>query len=105
MLELDNANLHELTFDGGLGTYPFGFRGEWQRSARVHIQAGASRVPLRVPCDIDVRVSPGDLRREDYDGLKQQGDGHVNRLHGQSHITLDISLDLGSGKLDIKQVN
>jgi len=60
---------------------------------------------LCVPRDIGVRVSPGDLRRGDYDGLKQQGDGYVNRLHSQSHFTLDISLDLGSGKLDIKQVN
>ena len=105
LLELGNANLDELTFDGGLGTYTFDFRGEWQRSANVRIQAGASQVSLRIPRDIGVRVCPGDLRRGDYDGLEKEGDCYVNRLYGQSDITLDISLDLGLGKLDIRQTN
>lgn len=110
-VSLDDANRVKVNISCGGGDFEIEgstadlLRGEWQRLARVHIQAGASRVLLRVPRDIGVRVSPGDLRRGDYDGLKQRRDGYVNRLHGQSHITLDISLDLGSGKLDIKQVN
>jgi hypothetical protein len=103
--ELGNANLDELTFDGGLGTYTFDFRGEWQRSANVRIQAGASQVDLHVPQDIGVRVCPGDLGRGRYGGLQAQDDCYVNRLYGESDITLDISLDLGLGKLNVKQVN
>ncbi|MFX1355539.1 MAG: toast rack family protein [Promethearchaeota archaeon] len=105
LLDLGNANLDELTFDGGLGTYTFDFRGEWQRSARAHIKAGASRVLLRIPREIGVRVCPGDLRSGDYDGLREQGDCYVNSLYNQSDIQLDISLDLGLGRLTVKQVN
>jgi hypothetical protein len=104
-LGLGNANMDEFTFDGGLGTYTFDFRGAWRRSAQVNIQAGASHIDMRLPKDIGVRVCPGDLRRGSYDGLEQRDECYVNRLYDQSDITLDISLDLGLGKLEIKQAN
>jgi hypothetical protein len=102
---LGNANLSDLQFDGGLGTYTLDFRGEWQRSAKAHILAGASQVVLRVPRDIGVRVCPGDVRRGDYDGLAERGDCYVNELYDQADIQLDIDLDLGLGQLQVKQVN
>jgi hypothetical protein len=105
LIELGNANLDELTFDGGLGTYTFDLSGEWRRSANVYIQAGASQVRLRVPREVGVRVCPGELRRAHYDGLEQEGDCYVNSLYGRSEITLEVSLDLGLGGLDVKQVN
>jgi hypothetical protein len=105
LMELGNANLDELTFDGGLGTYTFDLTGEWQRSADVRIQAGASQVHLSIPRDVGVRVCPGDLRRAHYGGLKETDGCYVNSLYGQSNITLDVKLDLGLGRLDIKQVN
>jgi hypothetical protein len=105
LLYLGNANLDDLRFDGGLGTYTFDFRGEWQRSAKADILAGASRVVLRVPTDIGVRVCPGDVRRGDYGGLQEQGDCYVNALYDQADIQLDIDLDLGLGQLQVRQVN
>jgi hypothetical protein len=105
LIELGNANMDELAFDGGLGTYTFDFGGEWQRSASAHIEAGASRVLLRIPRDIGVRVCPGDLRSSDYGGLEKRGDCYVNSIYDRSDIQLDISMDLGLGKLVIKQVN
>jgi hypothetical protein len=105
LIGLGNANLDELTFDGGLGTYTFDLSGNWKRSAKIYIQAGASQVRLRVPRDVGVHVCPGDLRRAHYGGLDREGDCYVNSLYDQSSITLDISLDLGLGELDIKQVN
>jgi hypothetical protein len=104
-LGLGNASPDELWFDGGLGTYTFDFRGDWQRSSTAHIQAGASQVSLRVPRDIGVRVCPGDLRRGEYGGLKQDGDCYVNDLYGQASVNLDIDLDLGLGQLQVRQVN
>jgi hypothetical protein len=105
LIELGNANMDELTFDGGLGTYTFDLTGQWQRSANVRIQAGASQVELRVPKDIGVRVCPGDLRQGRYDGLEEKNGCYVNTLYDRSGITLDVSLDLGLGKLNVRQVN
>jgi hypothetical protein len=102
---LGNANLEELTFDGGVGSYTFDFSGQWQRSADVNIQAGASNILLRVPHDVGVRVCPGSLRGGDYDKLKKQDDCYVNERYGESDITLDIHLDVGLSDLRIKQVN
>ena len=105
LMQLGNANLDELTFDGGLGTYTFDLTGQWQQSANVRIQAGASQLHLRVPRDVGVRICPGDLRRGHYDGLIEQDGCYTNALYGESDITIDVSLDLGLGKLDVKQVN
>jgi len=105
LLYLGNANMDDLRFDGGLGTYTFDFRGEWQRSAKVHILAGASQVVLRVPQDIGVRICPGNVRRGDYDGLVERGDCYVNELYDHADIQLDVDLDLGLGQLQINQVN
>ena len=105
LLELGNANLEDLEFDGGLGSYTLDFTGEWQHSAQVHIQAGASQVTLNVPQDIGVRICPGDLRSGDYDGLSKQGDCYVNNLYEQADIQLEIDLDLGLGHLQVRQIN
>jgi len=104
LLELGNANLDELSFDGGLGDYVLDFQGEWQRSADVHVKAGASQVLLVVPRGIGVRVCPGDLRGGEFDGLVQEGDCYVSEAYAGVDITLDISLELGLGKLVVKQV-
>jgi hypothetical protein len=105
LIKLGNANLDELTFDGGLGTYTFDLTGEWQQSAEVYVQAGASHFQLHVPKDIGVRICPGDTSRGHYDGLEEKNGCYVNSLYGESDITLDVNLDLGLGRLDVRQVN
>lgn len=105
LLNLGNANLQEFSFDGGLGAYTFDFAGQWERSAQARIQAGASQIVLRVPEDIGVRVCPGDLRNGDYDRLLEADGCYVNELYDRSEIQLDIDLDLGLGKLTVKQVS
>jgi len=102
-LELGNANLDELAFDGGLGSYTFDFTGDWQRSARARIVAGASQIELRVPREIGVRVCAGDLPRVDWDGLVSDGECHVNRAYQDAEVTLDIDLDMGLGRLVVRQ--
>jgi hypothetical protein len=105
LIGLGNANVDRVTFDGGLGQYTFDLTGAWQRSADIRIQAGASQIDLRVPRDVGVRVCPGDLRQAHMDGLEKKDECYVNALYDGSAIALDISLDLGLGKLDVKQVN
>jgi hypothetical protein len=105
LLELGNANVANLRFDGGLGTYTFDFRGEWSRSMTAHIVAGASQVTLRVPRDVGVQVCPGDLRRGNFGGLRQSGSCYVNEQYQEAEIRLEIELELGLGELRIDQVD
>lgn len=99
---LGNGNFQELAFDGGVGTYMFDLRGDWQRSANVAIRSGVSNITLRVPHDIGVRVCPGNLKGGDYDKLTRQGDCYVNDLYAESDIKLDIHLDVGLSDLSVK---
>jgi len=92
-------------FDGGLGSYTFDFTGEWQRSATVTIQAGASRIELIVPSDIGVQVCPGDLRQGDYGSLEKQDRCYVNSLHDSAELQLDLELDLGLAQLQVREAN
>ena len=103
LIQLGNAQLEDLVFDGGLGMYTFDFRGSWKHSAKVQVTTGAGQVVLRVPRDIGVRVCPGDLRNADYGGLEEQDECYVNDLFNQSDTRLDISLDIGLGRLVLRQ--
>ena len=99
--KLGNANMSDFEFDGGVGTYLFDFGGRWQRSARAYIRTGTGRVTLRLPQDIGVRVCPGDAE-VNSDELRRDGECFVNSLYEDAEIRLDIDLDLGVGKLEIK---
>ena len=103
LIQLGNAQLEDLVFDGGLGMYTFDFRGSWQHSATVQITTGAGQVILRLPKDIGVRVCPGDLRNADYGGLEEQDECYINDLYKRSDTQLDISLDIGLGNLVLRQ--
>lgn len=105
LLELGNANAANLHFDGGLGTYTFGFQGEWARSMAAHIVAGASQVTLQVPQDVGVQVCPGDLRRGSFGRLRQSGNCYVNEQYQEAEIRLEVELELGLGELRIDQVD
>ena len=105
LLGLGNANFEEMLFDGGLGSYTFDLTGEWQHSAEVAIQAGASRIELIVPSNIGVRVCPGDLRQGDYGSLTEQDRCYVNSLYDNAELQLEIELDLGLAQLTVKEDN
>lgn len=101
-ISLGNANLRELTFDGGVGTYEFDLSGDWQRSAAVKIKSGVSHIVLRIPSDIGVRICPGDLKSGSYDGLSQQGECYVNEMYENANLKLDIDLDVGLSSVEVK---
>ncbi len=99
---LSNANLSQLSFDGGVGTYEFDLSGDWQRSATVQIKSGVSRIVLHLPRKIGVRICPGDLKNGDYGNLSQQNGCYVNDLYQQANLKLDIELDVGMSSVKVK---
>lgn len=101
-VNLGNANLKELTFDGGVGTYEFDLRGNWQRSAAVKIKSGVSHIVLRIPRDIGVRVCPDNVESGNYGNLSRQGECYVNALYAEADLKLDIDLDVGLSDVEVK---
>ena len=52
MEKLLNANFSKMQFDGGAGKYYLDFSGELQRSAKVMMHCGASKVKLVIPSNV-----------------------------------------------------
>ena len=102
LANLGNANLSELLFDGGIGTFTFDLRGEWQRSAQVEIKSGVSNVVITLPRDVGVRLCPGSLKGGDYGKLQEQDGCYVNDLYQDAETKLEIELDVGLSDVTVK---
>jgi hypothetical protein len=102
LANLGNANLEKLLFDGGIGSFTFDLRGEWQRSAQVEIKSGVSNIVIRLPRDVGVRLCPGSLKEGDYGKLQEQGGCYVNDLYQDAEIKLEINLDVGLSDVNVK---
>ena len=102
LVDLGNANVTELVFDGGVGSYRFDFHGDWQRSAEVKIKSGVSNIVLQLPQDIGVRVCPGDLDGGSFGNLHPQETCYVNDAYTASEIKLEIDLDVGLSTVKVK---
>ena len=102
LADLGNANLSKLLFDGGIGSYTFDLRGEWQRSAQVEIKSGVSNIVIYIPRDVGVRLCPGGLKEGDYGKLTEKEGCYVNDLFQDAETTLDIKLDVGLSDVNVK---
>ncbi|MBN1579162.1 MAG: hypothetical protein JXA89_00560 [Anaerolineae bacterium] len=102
LANLGNANLEKLLFDGGIGSYIFDLRGEWQRSAQVEIKSGVSNITIRLPGDVGVRLCPGSLKEGDYGKLQNKDGCYVNELYKDAEIKIEIKLDVGLSDVNVK---
>ncbi|MDQ3855859.1 MAG: cell wall-active antibiotics response protein [Chloroflexota bacterium] len=71
---LANANLSEMSVDGGAGNYVLDFGGTLQRDAHIRLSTGASSVELRVPASTAAKVTA-----ESTLGSVDVGDGYMKR--------------------------
>jgi hypothetical protein len=54
---LGNANVSDVAFNGGAGSYVLDFSGQLQRDMTVSVDSGISSVTIRVPPDVSAQVT------------------------------------------------
>jgi hypothetical protein len=101
---LADANLTEMTFHGGAGTYTLDFSGQLQRDMKVSIDAGVSTVTVIVPKGVAARLSNDSklISVTSSGGWEQQGNTYL--LSGSGYtITIDAKLGAGTLKLETSE--
>ena len=98
---LGNANLSELIFRSGAGSYTLDFSGDLQRDMTVSIESGISSVTIIVPDGVAAEVAfEGGMSNVTYDDGWDK-DGSTYTLAGDGY-TLTFTVKLGAGNLELK---
>ena len=98
---LGNANLSELIFRSGAGSYTLDFSGDLQRDMTVSIESGISSVTIIVPDGVAAEVVfDGGMSNVTYDDGWDK-DGSTYTLAGDGY-TLTFTVKLGAGNLELK---
>lgn len=95
-----NANTSTFSFDGGAGDYTLDFSGELQKDLDVKVNSGVSKIEIRVPDGVPVRVTvTGGLNN-----VSPRGTWSINGSVYEKEGTgprIDINVDMGVGSLDL----
>ena len=98
---LGNANLSELIFRSGAGSYTLDFSGDLQRDMTISIESGISSVTIIVPDGVAAEVVfDGGMSNVTYDDGWDK-DGSTYTLAGDGY-TLTFTVKLGAGNLELK---
>jgi hypothetical protein len=100
MTGLGNANIADMNFEGGAGSYTLDFSGKLQQPANVHISSGVSDFKIIVPSTTACTV----VMTGAMDSVNTQGawtvSGKTYSLPGQGPL-LTITIELGVGSLEL----
>ena len=100
---LGNANVADMSFEGGAGSYTLDFSGALQQPSNVHISSGVSSFKLIVPATTACKI----VMVGAMNSVNAQGKWTVNdkiySLPGQGpQLTITVELGVGSLELDAK---
>ena len=98
---LGNANVAEVIFEGGAGSYTLDFSGELQQDISVHLSAGMSNVRINVPENARVRVEVGGGLSNVSVSDTWTTDGDVYERSGSGPL-INIKIDMGLGNLELR---
>jgi hypothetical protein len=98
---LGNANVSDVSFSGGAGSYILDFSGQLQRDMTVSVDSGVSSVTLRVPAGVPAQVtSESSLISVTSSGnWQQQGTTYQQSGTGYKIIIL---VKMGAGSLQLE---
>jgi hypothetical protein len=103
---LGYANVENLEFEGGLGSFEIDCRGPWTRSAQADFEMGLGSLELTIPEDLATRieVEKSFMSSVDIDGHFEEVDDDVYETRGydQAKVRLDVRLKLGLGSVDVR---
>ncbi len=98
---LGNANVSDVSFNGGAGSYILDFSGQLQRNMTVSVDSGVSSVTIRVPAGVAAQVtSEGALVSVTKSGAWQQ-QGTTYEQPGSSYRIV-ILVKMGAGSLQLE---
>ncbi len=100
MVGLANANVNNLIFRCGAGSYQLDFSGELKRDANVTIESGISNIVLIIPQGVSARVTfEGGLSSVNTSGgWTKNGNTYVQTGSGP---TIRVDVKMGAGNLDL----
>jgi hypothetical protein len=103
-LKLGGLALERLRVESGVGELSLDLSGEWKRSLQAFIKAGIGATFLLLPQDAGVRLrSTVGLGSIQPHGLTKSGEAYTNALYDRSPVTLDITIEGGIGKINIRE--
>ncbi len=98
---LANANVNDLTFNGGAGSYTLDFSGKLQHDMTVTIESGVSSVVVSVPEGVNALVITDNGLSSVTTSGNWQHNGNNYQLTGTgSTITINVKLGAGSLRLE-----
>ena len=102
LLGLRNANVDEINFDSGVGSYTLDFRGDVQDDISVRIQSGMSDITIIVPENVraEVNFSSG-ISNIDAEGTWTIS-GNTYSCGSEGPV-IKINLEMALGNLQLKQ--
>lgn len=103
-ISFDGGNIDELEIDLGAGESVLDFTGNWKSDMDANIDCGVGEVTIRLPEDVGVRIKAGSnwLSEVNTKGLHKKGGAFVNDAYGSSNVTLEFSVDVGVGQLNLE---
>jgi hypothetical protein len=100
---LGDANVSDVTFSSGAGSYTLDFSGQLQRDMTVTIESGVSSVTIIVPNGVPVLLSSeSNLVSVSTSGAWEQA-GNTYQLSGSGH-KITIQTKMGAGSLQLKTI-
>jgi len=101
--KLGNANIKELTFEGGIGSYELDFSGEYQRDFYGNIELGMGKLILYIPRNTGTRISVDRsfLSSLSIDEAYKDGDVYTNDQWEKSKYNIDLDIETGVGKIEV----
>ena len=102
LLGLGNANVSEISFDSGVGSYTLDFSGDVQHDIDVRVESGMSDMTIIIPSDVRaIVVMSGALSNVDATGTWTMS-GTTYEC-GSSGPLITINLDMAVGNLNLRQ--
>lgn len=100
---LGNANVKEIVFEGGAGSYTLDFSGDLQQDLSVKLSAGMSNVRINVPEDASIEVIVGGgLSNVSVSGTWTTNGDTYRRAGSGPKITITVSMGLGNLELRVR---
>lgn len=104
VLRLGGLALTDLNVSTGAARLTVDLTGKWTQSLQATIDGGVGETTIIVPSDTGVRITAqGGLGNIKYDGLSHDGKVYTNAAYGKSATTLDISVQVGVGTINLQQ--